>query len=480
MKGGDAGHTMVDGTHGVLGQERSGDGLSERHKKFRRAVLAVQFVCNMIKIYKDYAESQVKTLSFAELTTRAVAKRNKNLLFDLSWYRASRERDISTEVKAILSKHPADRTTDEIKLATLDLRNAVDTFAEYPPAMQYKLASVGWFESFGPGRVIIRQGHVPQNFYLILRGLALVSKRFVDQHTSEVSHNTAAFLKTGRSFGEVAILNGAKRNATVVCHNTVSLLAVSRQDFKDTFVSVADGPEFLDFLRQIKVFQGWPLDRLPTNNTGVCLHTFFRRNTVISKDTRLSPFIFVVKSGTVQLLKQLRAAKTSFSVHPFRKSGWNTQSLANLKKVSTGTTSTQSSRGRSEDWAGPLQRSREEEVQGDSIPADWSFTPPRSPKLWPNSQNKLYISIQTLTEGDVFGLAYLVFEDTCSMTLVSQGAECILITKDFIKKNGDDVYFHSLTKQMSPYPSEMVLQAQLQDHINWEAYKHLVLKDIRR
>lgn len=34
------------------------------------------------------------------------------------------------------------------------------------------------------------------------------------------------------------------------------------------------------------------------------------------------------------------------------------------------------------------------------------------------------------------------------MTLVSQGAECILIAKDFIRKHRDDVYLNTLAKQV--------------------------------
>ncbi|MGH0139894.1 UNVERIFIED_CONTAM: hypothetical protein FKN15_041657 [Acipenser sinensis] len=107
------------------------------------------------------------------------------------------QREINNEIKTILSSPPQNRTREGIKLATLSLRMAVDTFAEYPIHMQEKLAQVGWYE-----RVIIREGHVPQNFYLILSGTALVTKTSINRQTGEPFVRTAAFLKKGKTFGK--------------------------------------------------------------------------------------------------------------------------------------------------------------------------------------------------------------------------------------------------------------------------------------
>lgn len=55
--------------------------------------------------------------------------------------------------------------------------------------------------SFGPGRVIIRQGHVAQNFYLILSGTAVVTKVSHSKKTGELFSKTVALLKKGKYFG---------------------------------------------------------------------------------------------------------------------------------------------------------------------------------------------------------------------------------------------------------------------------------------
>ncbi|EMP40004.1 hypothetical protein UY3_02759 [Chelonia mydas] len=113
-------------------------------RKFRRAVLVIQVIRNLIKMYRDYAESRAELLSFSQLQFTGSRTETENLLFDCSYFKAKVETTISHEAQAILSEPPENRTSEGIKL-------------------------------------------------------------------------------------DVAILTGARRNATVVCHDTVSLLAVSRQ-----------------------------------------------------------------------------------------------------------------------------------------------------------------------------------------------------------------------------------------------------------
>nr|XP_048721172.1 uncharacterized protein LOC125643090 [Caretta caretta] len=182
-----------------------------------------------MKPCRDYAESRAELLSFSQLQFTGSRTETENLLFDCSYFKAKVETTISHEAQAILSEPPENRTSEGIKLAMLSLQATVSTFSEYPVHIQEKLAQMGWYECFGPGRVVIRQGHIPQNFYLILSGTAVVTKVAVNKQTGELYAKTAAFLKKGKYFGDVAILTGARRNATVVCHDTVSLLAVSRQ-----------------------------------------------------------------------------------------------------------------------------------------------------------------------------------------------------------------------------------------------------------
>ncbi|XP_029458162.1 uncharacterized protein LOC115091938 isoform X1 [Rhinatrema bivittatum] len=197
--------------------------------KFRTVVLVVQVIRNLNKIYRDYAASRAEPMSFIECA--GATTETSNLLFDRTYFKAKWERIISSEAQTVLSSPPSNRTSDGIKLAMLSLQATVASYAGYPIHVQEKLASVGWYECFGPGRVIIRQGHVPQNFFLILSGTAVVTRVSVNKKTGELYSKTVAILRKGKYFGDVAILTSSRRNVTVVCHDSVTLLAVSREDF---------------------------------------------------------------------------------------------------------------------------------------------------------------------------------------------------------------------------------------------------------
>ncbi|KAM4702104.1 cyclic nucleotide-binding domain-containing protein 2-like [Discoglossus pictus] len=264
--------------------------------KFRTAVLVVQVIRNLIKIYRDYALSRTEPISFSEYA--AFETDTDSLLFDRSYFKAKLEMVLTSEAQFILSSPPDKRTSEDVKLAMLSLRATVNTFAGYPVHIQEQLAKVGWYECFGPGRVIIRQGHVPQNFYLILSGTTVVTKVSSSKKTGEHFSKTVAFLKKGKYFGDVAILTNAKRNATVVCHDNVSLLAIARQDFLNIFLhnDSQEGPEYIQLLQNIDLLTGWPIHKLPYNNPRICLHTFYRQGTVITRDSKASSKIYVVKT----------------------------------------------------------------------------------------------------------------------------------------------------------------------------------------
>ena len=77
---------------------------------------------------------------------------------------------------------------------------------------------------------------------------------------------------------ELAIIHSASRNATVTCHTDVSVLYIDRDDFMDIFMHIETGkePDHISFLREIELFNDWPIERLPYNDPRICFLTYFR------------------------------------------------------------------------------------------------------------------------------------------------------------------------------------------------------------
>lgn len=81
---------------------------------------------------------------------------------------------------------------------------------------------------FSAGDIVFRQGDEGDRFYVIYSGSVEVR---VDE---EGRQKKSVTLGVGDYFGEVALMTGAARNATVVCKEPVELLSLDKDSFKDT------------------------------------------------------------------------------------------------------------------------------------------------------------------------------------------------------------------------------------------------------
>jgi putative ABC transport system ATP-binding protein len=98
-------------------------------------------------------------------------------------------------------------------------------FAQQPVAMLAEFAALVKREAFDSGEVIIRQGEVGDKFYIIESGVVDVSGE------KEGVPFKGVTLTPGDFFGEVALLTGAPRNATVVARGPVQVFTLAKEHF---------------------------------------------------------------------------------------------------------------------------------------------------------------------------------------------------------------------------------------------------------
>ena len=91
------------------------------------------------------------------------------------------------------------------------------------------------------GDVICRQGDPGDSFYLVLDGE-------LEVWAGEDDRNLAAILKRGDFFGEMALLQGGKRTATVIASRRVRLLSLDRDDFNSLFLK---NPKALEYFTRV-------------------------------------------------------------------------------------------------------------------------------------------------------------------------------------------------------------------------------------
>uniref|UniRef100_A0A060T2H1 cAMP-dependent protein kinase regulatory subunit n=1 Tax=Blastobotrys adeninivorans TaxID=409370 RepID=A0A060T2H1_BLAAD len=86
-----------------------------------------------------------------------------------------------------------------------------------------KLSDAMKLQIYGPGEVIVRQGEVGEDFYIIEYGTCEVSRKEEGKITQ---------LSKGDYFGEVALLNDLPRQATVTASSRAKVLSLDKSGFK--------------------------------------------------------------------------------------------------------------------------------------------------------------------------------------------------------------------------------------------------------
>ncbi|KAL4227119.1 hypothetical protein ACF0H5_015092 [Mactra antiquata] len=93
----------------------------------------------------------------------------------------------------------------------------------------------------------------------------------------------------------------------------------------------------------------------------------------------------------------------------------------------------------------------------------------------PADINPEFVHVQTLTKGQVFGLTDLIIGDQPSFSVVSHGADCLLINKNFYLEHASEKLLREMRQELCPYPTEEELQERLQVSVDWQAYKKIMM-----
>ncbi|XP_064632939.1 uncharacterized protein LOC135491170 isoform X2 [Lineus longissimus] len=226
------------------------------------------------------------------------------LLFDPTKFKANQQLRIPDETKKILSKPPEERTDRDLYNVQIALRN-IKSISEYPVRMQRLIAENGVYYKYGAKRIVVRQGHPATGFYFILSGSVVVM--IMDKENKYA--RPVAYLSKGMTFGELAIINRTTRQSSVIAKETLELLCISIDDFHRIFmdggVKNINDPDHNDFINSIGFLRGWPVE-IMNENPKKCIFNYFKEGEVLVKDSNYSNWIYIVKSGSLNVLKRLK------------------------------------------------------------------------------------------------------------------------------------------------------------------------------
>lgn len=108
-----------------------------------------------------------------------------------------------------------------------ELRHAERAFPKAPPEVIARTTDRMKILTFTPGDVVVSEGDAPDHLYVISKGEAIATKR--DESGGYRVVNT---LREGDYFGEIGLLTGEPRTATVRAKTSLSLLAMDLGAFR--------------------------------------------------------------------------------------------------------------------------------------------------------------------------------------------------------------------------------------------------------
>jgi small-conductance mechanosensitive channel/CRP-like cAMP-binding protein len=107
----------------------------------------------------------------------------------------------------------------------LDLVTGVDLFASLDDATRHQIAKATAMRLFGGGEAIVRQGAPGESMYVIASGTAVI--------VLEPDRREVATIERGGYFGEMSLLTGEPRSATVVARGDTLLLEIGAKLFRE-------------------------------------------------------------------------------------------------------------------------------------------------------------------------------------------------------------------------------------------------------
>ncbi|XP_043836711.1 LOW QUALITY PROTEIN: cyclic nucleotide-binding domain-containing protein 2 [Dromiciops gliroides] len=407
----------------------------------------------------------------------------------------------------ITQKRPEWREESEV-YNLCNFLQVLESFWSYSQQLQLLLAKVIRYERFGRRRVIIKKGHKGNSFYFIYLGTVAVtadddgSSAFLDAHPE--------LLYKGSSFGEMALLTGSERIATVVCMEDTELLVVDKEDFFGNKMDEEVKKEFqfrFNFFREHNLFKTWSDESLK-KVASYCKVEKFPLGQLITRNVTESGFIMFVTEGLCDIIRLLDLS-TCLSYYK-----WIWQHLTPVDHSLLDARNFESSpRKRFKDFQlksyPVLDFSNLKMAHLEKIRQEEKSDSPKEDKCT-NSQNKyfrigsgscpvsspmvmtefgplpkdavvgVYVKVHTVESGNILGLhQHLIpdnLQDKRSWILVSRGATIIRFKKDIFDEFLDAETKGKLKELEIAYPSDNTMCQKILRENSWNIFRKDLLK----
>jgi CRP-like cAMP-binding protein len=213
----------------------------------------------------------------------------------------------------IIAKQPEDRTPEECQHLVDFFLSKVDPIW----SMVDKLViakHMTLHQSKKKGSVLVKQGDVPTAMYFVYQGVYGVWK---EHHVTDVGgSNRVGTLRSGDAFGEISLISGSLRTASILSDGAAEVMVVDKKSFelfqKKRVKKLKENAEFLSTSSMFNDRQAWHVNDLEFLSQRLTFKKFGIHEVLWHAGDPISPihFVPVIKRGECNLIVTLAKPTT--------------------------------------------------------------------------------------------------------------------------------------------------------------------------
>ncbi|XP_042558813.1 cyclic nucleotide-binding domain-containing protein 2-like [Clupea harengus] len=444
----------------------------ERFRKVVRRIMTMCRTCRVFMARSDYCSIQLNMLN------QPAVGSGRNPVFDLNHFKVKKNR-IPRRLVDIMWKHPEARLDNEVLLLQ-SLMATMDSFRRYSHTLQLLLARSIRYQRLERRRIVVKKGDLGQSFYFVFSGQVAVTKdkdgnsAFVDKEP--------ILIKKGMGFGDVALIKGLRRNATVVCMEETELMVIDREDFFANQMDVELKREFeyrFGFFRSLELVSSLSsslIERLADLSKA----EQFRHGRTVIKDTNDMGNLIFIARGLCGVFREVDLTKCK-AYQRWVKQHQNAEGrMKPVAPPSPPSPVAPVSPVAPASPPSPVSPVSQQPACGASGKTDTHTQRVKGPCV--EHPTSAWFLIDSLEQGSTFGLnEYLIphrQRDGRSLSLISQSVEVLRVEKTCFDDLVDTETLKKLQDIQKTYPSDEELCAVLLRHWRWEEFKHAVVVDV--
>jgi CRP-like cAMP-binding protein len=242
-----------------------------------------------------------KALPLRYAGAKKSAYKTKNVIPDwianTKQWRATKVKNDNNDVAHIFLIPVAERSVEQNSQLVHFVMDTWKTAADMGLKKSTQMLHVFKYVSYDPGQHIITEGDEGLTFFIIISGSTNVHKDGI---------GVVAKLGAGKSFGELAIIKGDVRTASIIADTRVECLSLHKSDYDHFLKDIQNAEKRENFylLRDSKLFEGWPrakIDKL----SSTCQRKTIEEGHVIFKQDAETDCVYVIMDGSVDIVKEV-------------------------------------------------------------------------------------------------------------------------------------------------------------------------------